>query len=94
MIFKLKELPKVGSIRIVKKFAWFPKTFDRKVLWLGYYYVKQTYVEWQNEYGGYAGQSWNNGKESLDPPNALDANKQDIKKLLKVEPEREMGSLK
>ena len=41
---KVKATTPEGTKRIVKRYAWFPKTLkDNYQVWLEYYYVEQTY---------------------------------------------------
>ena len=43
MRIKLKPEPKVGDIRIVSKFLWFPKCINRECRWLEKVSYKQKY---------------------------------------------------
>ncbi len=49
--------PKIGSKRLVKRFAWFPTRIDETtVIWFHHYYLQQSYSKYH---------IWINGKRTL-----------------------------
>lgn len=49
--------PKEGSIRTIKKFAWFPRTLTEQdyAVWLEYYTAEEEYTKVLEDYNGVVG---------------------------------------
>lgn len=69
MRFNIKDKPELGSVRIKKRFAFFPVTINKNLdIWLETYYTLETYCQ-----DVFAGQKrtkyWATIRVSLDPQN-------------------------